>query len=650
MRGESLLALRTRFGPVLAFIIAFVAIATLSRVALLVRALDGLSPTAGVLSRIFGAGLALDLVAAAYGAAPFALLLLLVPDRLYRMRPLRLIAHGAVITGLFVLIFAAIAEWFFWGEFSARFNFIAVDYLVYTREVLENIWQSYPVVPLLAAAWVVALLLWAVFLRPVLADSFERTSTLRGRSAAAAVFTAIPLACFFASGAQLPRFAENRFANELAANGLYNLFSAFRNNQLDYAPFYVTEDSGDASRALRELLAEPTATFASDDATNLTRDVSATRPERQLNVVLIVVESLSAKFLGAFGSPDGLTPNLDRLAGDGLLFTNLRATGTRTVRGLEAVSLSVPPTPGYSIVKRPNNSDLFSIGTVFRDHGYHARFFYGGNAFFDNMGAFFGGNGFDVIDFGELTPDESEFANAWGAADEFVFRRVLREANRSHEKGERFLSLMLTTSNHRPFTYPGGRIDIPSGQSRAGAVKYTDFAIGQFIDQARREPWFDDTVFVIVADHCASSAGELDIPVDQYHIPMVIYSPKHVPAQRVDTLASQMDLAPTLLELLGFSYRSRFFGRDILATPVEEARALLGTYQRLGYLKDGLLTILSPGRHVDVYRIEPDGRQVSVADEVGAKTLPEAIAFYQSASAVYSHPTADHLFASKAPR
>ncbi|MGH7292109.1 MAG: LTA synthase family protein, partial [Myxococcota bacterium] len=373
-------------------------------------------------------------------------------------------------------------EWFFWGEFTARFNFIAVDYLVYTREVLNNIWESYAVVPLLAATLVAALLLWALFLRRALAHSFESTSTTRGRLSTAAVFVAVPLACFVASGSQLPRVAEDRFANELAANGLYNLFSAFRNNQLDYAPFYVTEGTNEASQELRRLLAEPTATFASDDPMNLTREVHAARPERRLNVVLIVVESLSAKFLGSFGSPDGLTPNLDRLAGEGLLFSNLRATGTRTVRGLEAVSLSVPPTPGYSIVKRPNNSNLFSIGSVFRERGYHARFFYGGNAFFDNMGAFFGGNGFDVIDQGELAPDESEFANAWGAADEFVFRRVLREANRSYEKNERFLSLVMTTSNHRPFTYPDGRIDIASGESRAGAVKYTDFAIGQLID------------------------------------------------------------------------------------------------------------------------------------------------------------------------
>lgn len=272
-----------------------------------------------------------------------------------------------------------------------------------------------------------------------------------------------------------------------------------------------------------------------------------------------------------------------------------------------------------------------------RERDYRTRFFYGGYSYFDNMGPFFAGNGFDVIDRADLSGDEAGFANAWGVADEYVFRRVLREARRSHEAGERFLSFVLTTSNHRPFTYPSGRIEIPSGDGRDGAVKYTDWAIGKFIDEARREDFFDDTVFVIVADHCASSAGELDIPVDQYHIPMIVYAPAHIAPARVERLASQMDVAPTLLELLGVSYRSRFFGRDILGQEPGSERALLGTYQRLGYLKDGMLTVLSPVRRVDVYRVEPDGEQTPVMRRAAGDGVAEAIAYYQSASAAFAH-------------
>ena len=635
--GRSIPPVPARFRPVLSFTLALLALFALTRAALVARVFADVPVSLPLLARVFGAGLGFDLAVALYASTPFVWLLALAPERLWRTRAVQIVAHGLAIAGLFVFGFAAVAEWVFWGEFSARFNFIAVDYLVYTREVLGNIRESYPVFPVAALVLVAALAIWARFVRGAIEASAQVPTLWQTRGATAVLASAAALACFSLTPARPPRVDQNRFANELAANGLYNLFSAFRNNELDYAPFYVTEDPAEVSRELHALLDEPGAAFANDDPVGLTREIAATRPERRLNVVLVVVESLSAEFLGAFGNTEGLTPNLDRLAQQGLLFTNLRATGTRTVRGLEAISLSVPPTPGYSIVKRPQNGNLFSLGTVFREHGYRTRFFYGGYSYFDNMGPFFAANGFDVIDRANLSGDEAEFANAWGVADEFVFRRVLREARRSHAAGENFLSLVLTTSNHRPFTYPEGRIDIPSGDGRAGAVKYTDWAIGKLIDEARSQDFFADTVFVIVADHCASSAGELDIPVDQYHIPMLVLAPGLVAPGRVDRLASQMDLAPTLLELLGFSYRSRFFGRDILALGPEDERALLGTYQRLGYLKNGMLTVLSPVRRVDVYRIEPDGEQTPVVRRAAGDDLREAIAYYQSASAAFSH-------------
>jgi hypothetical protein len=245
------------------------------------------------------------------------------------------------------------------------------------------------------------------------------------------------------------------------------------------------------------------------------------------------------------------------------------------------------------------------------------------------MGPFFAGNGFDVIDRTELSGDEAEFANAWGVADEFVFRRVLREARRSHEAGERFLSLVLTTSNHRPFTYPEGRIDIrsPGGPIM---VKYTDWAIGEFT-MRRAGGLLRDTV----RDRRRSmreQRGRARHPDRSVPHPHAVSRPS--------TCAP--DVAPRQSDgpgatLLGFSYRSRFFGRDILALAPEDERALLGTYQRLGYLKNGMLTVLSPVRRVDVYRIEPDGKQTPVMRRAAGDDIAEAIAYYQSASAAFSH-------------
>jgi phosphoglycerol transferase MdoB-like AlkP superfamily enzyme len=445
----------------------------------------------------------------------------------------------------------------------------------------------------------------------------------------------------------MPRGFSNRYAHELSTNGLYDLFAAFHRNELDYAPFYAALPQVEAFGRARRLLAVPGTSFVSEEPNRLAREVTAHRAERRLNVVMIVVESLSAKFSGAFGAAESWTPNLDTLAGQGISFTRLYATGTRTVRGLEALTLSVPPTPGQSILRRRHNAGLFNLGTVMREHAYETRFFYGGYGSFDDMNSFFGGNGFDVIDRTELAPDEAEFANAWGVADEYLFRRVAREASLSYERGKPFFSFVMTTSNHRPFTYPDGRIDVPSGDGRKGAVKYTDWAIGDFLARARREPWFDETIFLVVADHCASVAGRVEIPVEDYRIPMIVYAPLQIEPRVVDTLASQIDVAPTLLGLLGFSYRSEFYGNDLLAPQGPPRGVLLATYERLGLFDGNELVVLSPGRRVDAFRVNEQGETTALVGRAAQGLRDDAIAYYQTASDAWqrhvweaSHPVA----------
>jgi phosphoglycerol transferase MdoB-like AlkP superfamily enzyme len=317
-----------------------------------------------------------------------------------------------------------------------------------------------------------------------------------------------------------------------------------------------------------------------------------------------------------------------------LLFTNFYATGTRTVRGMEALTLSVPPTPGESIVKRPHNGDLFTLGSVFRARGYDTVFLYGGFGYFDNMNAYFSGNGYRVVDRSSVASDAIHFANVWGAADEDLYDWVLDEADRAYDREQPFHHFVMTTSNHRPFTYPDGRIDIPSHSGRQGAVKYTDWAIGDFLDRARKHAWFDQTLFVIVADHCASSAGRTDLPVQRYRIPLIVYAPGFVAPGVVDNVASQIDLAPTVLGLLHWDYESRFFGEDVLAMQPEDERAFVSTYETLGYLKDESLVVLKPQREEAAFR-----HQAASATQkpipLDATLRREAIAYYQSADALY---------------
>jgi phosphoglycerol transferase MdoB-like AlkP superfamily enzyme len=190
----------------------------------------------------------------------------------------------------------------------------------------------------------------------------------------------------------------------------------------------------------------------------------------------------------------------------------------------------------------------------------------------------------------------------------------------------------MTVSNHRPYTYPDGRIDIPpSSQTRNGAVKYTDYAIGKFIKEAAAKPWFANTVFVIVADHCASSAGKEELPVAGYHIPLIMYSPANIPPQRVDALTSQIDVPPTILGLLHFNYTTKFYGHDIFKTPAAQRRVFISTYQGLGYLQSDTLIVQTPVKKIKAYKIDP---VTSAATEIDLpKALSdEAISFYQSAA------------------
>jgi phosphoglycerol transferase MdoB-like AlkP superfamily enzyme len=327
---------------------------------------------------------------------------------------------------------------------------------------------------------------------------------------------------------------------------------------------------------------------------------------------------------------------LDELAGKGLLFTNLHATGTRTDRGLEAIDLSVPPTPGRSIVKRIANEDIFSWGFIMKEHGYDNKFLYGGYGYFDNMNYFFGHNGFETIDKRFFSKDEVSFENAWGVCDEDLFTKSIREFDKSYEKGRPFMGIIMTTSNHRPFSYPEGRIDIPSGTGRNGAVKYADYAIGKFIRDAGGRPWAKDTLFIIVADHCAGSAGQTAIPVKHYEIPLIIYSPGHIIPQKIDKLTSQIDIAPTVLGLLNFSYKSKFFGEDILKMMPDQERAFIGTYQKLGYIKGNRLVVLDVKKSVSQYRFTRTSNETE-AIQRDDELINEAIAYYQCEDYLYEN-------------
>jgi len=611
-------------------LVAFLAVSLLTRFGLAVFNGEAVEFLPWRMAGWLAIGSLYDVAAGVFLALPFALLAWLWPSKRARR------AFGVVTIVLAsicfaILAFTSVSEFVFWNEFSSRFNFIAVDYLIYTREVIGNIRESYSLTPILVGLGALTAILLALSVRSLWRASAPSSMRFAHRSLYMAGYVAAALVSFAVVPASWKEFSDSVQAQQLAGNGLWEFFHAFNTNEIDYERFYATVP---IDRAYRELRAEFTEAgpvqFTGSATLPIERRITGAGPEKKLNVILISVESLSAEYLGKFGNANGLTPNLDRLADAGLLFTRLYATGTRTVRGLEALALSLPPTPGHSVVKRPNNENLYTIGEVFAERGYEPLYLYGGYGYFDNMEHFFGSNGYTVVDRKALARSDIHYENIWGVADEDLFTLTLRELDQRHAAGRKFFAHVMTTSNHRPYTYPAGRIDIPPKTGPDGAVKYTDWAIGDFIERARTRPWFDDTLFVIVADHCAAARGKTDLPLDRFHIPLLIYAPKHVAPARIDTVASQIDVAPTVLALLNFSYVSRFFGQDILTEGRTHQRAVMANYQTVGYLENGMLVELRPQRRVRVVDAET-GRELPPSAATRHFT-EEAIGYYQGAS------------------
>ncbi|UVL39324.1 LTA synthase family protein [Pseudomonas sp. B21-040] len=609
---------------------AWLAIFFLTRTVLLLTHLD--EAGSGFLS-VFGIGLLYDLGFIAYAALPMGLYLLLCPPALWRRRGHRWFLQGLLTVSLFAMLFTAVAEWLFWDEFGVRFNFIAVDYLVYSDEVLNNLLESYPIGKLLSLLAVLAVVLSFVLRKPFNAAMTAPLPPLRGR-----LLNALGLLIVAGLSLQLlsqdaPRAqGGNAYQNELASNGPYQFFAAFRNNELDYPQFYKTLPADVVAKQIRAELSEPNARFIGKDPQDIRREIDNPGTPRKPNIVLVTIESFSAKYMGSNGDQRNLTPNLDALRKQSLYFNNFYATGTRTDRGLEAITLAIPPTPGRSIVKRVGRESGFaSLGQQLNAVGYDSVFVYGGRGYFDNMNAFFSGNGYRVVDQSSVDEAEIHFKNAWGMADEDLYNQTLKLADADYAKQQPFLLQLMTTSNHRPYTYPDNRIDIKSGNGRDGAVKYTDYAIGQFLEQARKKPWFDNTIFVFVADHTAGSAGKEDLPIANYQIPLFIYAPKLIEARETAQLASQIDLAPTLLGLLNLDYESTFFGRNLLQDNPLPPRVVVGNYQHLGLFDGKDLAILSPRqglrRHDEALTDSRESR--ATADD---PLITRAITYYQTAS------------------
>ncbi len=589
----------------------------------------------------FLSGFHRDFFVAALQIVPLLCWLLITPDRRFRATWHRFFWWSITFLWCFAQIFLLFVEFFFFEEFKSRFNTVALDYLLYPYEVFVNIWQSYHVGLVLAACGMLSLG-WVWGASRLFRRMWEHPFPAPARWLRLGAVVALLLALSFTFRLKGAHIGTDRTLNEIANNGALSFFAAAWTHHLDYSAFYKTMPKEQAYQRARQLLTETNTTFV-EDGLSIRRRVAGDPARPRLNVVIFLEESLGSEFWGCLGRKDeSLTPEMDNLAArEGLLFANIYASGNRTVRGMEGVLSSFPPLPGDSIVKRDLSDNVETLARVLKRDGYSTLFLYGGRGIFDGMRSFALRNGYDHFieqhDF--LHPT---FTTIWGVCDEDLFDRGIEEFRELNRSGKPFFGTFLSVSNHKPYTYPKGRIpEDPDQKRRENAVKYSDFALGEFFRKARNEAFWTNSIFVVIADHGARVYGSQSIPIGSYEIPLVVVGPAVIqgPA-RNQQLGCSLDVAPTVLGMVGRPYETLFLGRDLLRSRPEQGRVCLNHNRDIGLLERQCLAVLGLMQTSEFYTGNPKTTEMRLLPrptEADLDIEKDAIALYQVADDLYTH-------------
>jgi len=588
------------FAGVLQLLLLGLAIFSLSRIGLVAWQWQRVAAT-GIVGQILVQGVRADLIMLGY----LIVVPLVLSPLLAHQKTLGLWKNLTVAWGTFALIFIVFMELStpqFVMQYDVRPNRLFIEYLSYPAEVMSTLWHGFRIALVLgvgftillgtaiykllkaASADIVAwkplklLALWPLL---VLLVAFQIRSTLAHRPANPALFA----------------LTGDAMVNSLIINSPWSVLDAWgamshEANSSEIYGKYPREKVFEVVKSAPWLRNEQ---FTSADFPTLHKQVAAIQRERPLNLVIVLEESLGATFVESLGGLP-VTPELEKLKKEGWWFEQLYATGTRSVRGIEAVVAGYPPTPARSVVKLSlSQQNFYTLAAGLGKQGYHTEFVYGGEAHFDNMRSFFTGNGFQkVVDRRDMNP---VFEGSWGASDEDLFDKSLERLKTLHASGKPFFSLIFSSSNHEPFQFPDGRIKLHDAEKQTvnNAVKYADYALGRFIAEAKKQDYWKDTVFLIVADHDNRVYGDSLVPIKKFHIPGLILG-ADVQPKRIATIASQVDLAPTLLSLLGVSSEHPMIGRDLARDSDTPGRALIQFDNYFAWLEGSSATILRPGQ------------------------------------------------------
>lgn len=626
------------FRPLALMVVGIVLILTLSRIAMLSlwwsRVVD-----AHALDLLLLQGFRFDMVLVGMILIPPLLLAPLLASSSALLPVWKITIPVYVTAVIMVVLLMELSTPSFAEQFDARPNILFFEYFEHPKEILATLWGAYRVQVLLVVPLV------------LVAGSATWRYTRHYLSIATPVsplvLVPLSLVLLLLSGLCARSALDHRpvnpstvarttdaLVNELALNSTYTV---------TYAAYEMRhEDSGgsryaemDPERAL-EIVRREMYVSAGDFSPELGgtwHTFTATHAmDRPKNLVILLQESMGAEFVGSLGGLD-LTPNVDALREQGLAFDRLYATGTRSVRGIEAVVTGFLPTPSRSVVKLTKSQrDFFTLGRFLKEAGYDTSFIYGGEAHFDNMRRFFMNNGFDSVIDQKDYPDPV-FTGSWGVSDEDLMNRAHEQFSKPRNKP--FFSLVFSSSNHTPFEFPDGRIELHDTQKQTAnnAVKYADYAIGEFFARARKSDYWNDTVFLVVADHNSRVYGSDLVPVNRFHIPAVIVGGGIEPYHET-RIASQVDLPPTLLSLIGVSGVHPMPGRDYTRLGAHiPGRAIMQFNAMQAYMEEANLVVLQHG--VEPVGLHFNGVEVDHAGPPSPQLLDKAIAHANWAADTY---------------
>jgi phosphoglycerol transferase MdoB-like AlkP superfamily enzyme len=389
---------------------------------------------------------------------------------------------------------------------------------------------------------------------------------------------------------------NDRLVNSLALNSTYSvLYSLYQFKNESNSRYAYGELPFDQMIDIIKDQMGTDVTFVGNGLETLHRPVSSlSEYTRNKDLIIVVEESLGANFIQSLGGKP-VTPKIETWRLKSWWFDRLYATGIRSARGLEALISGFLPTTSRAVLKLPRAQDhFFTLASYLDQAGYESTFIYGGESHFDNMKGFFLSNGFDrVIDQNDY--DNPKFMGSWGVSDEDLFDRALSFISQPHAKPQ--FVLIFSSSNHSPYEFPDQKIKLfdESKHTALNAAKYSDYALGKFLDTLEAQGTFKHTTLLVTADHEDKVYGSAPVPIEKFLIFGFILDPD-IDLPRIDKrLISQVDLAPTLISLLGVDVPHPMVGHDLTKdSPSLEGRAIMQFGDNQAYMTDDCIVYLQP--------------------------------------------------------